>query len=173
MLKHNSERMLTPRTNSSVTLPLPRGTIWESRTIYSEGTKYADPQLECSSLAVKCERAFHATSNVILDGTMHDSEKCKYMQSFNMEIEVIALEVLNQVRQVEYLQKHGLKEGTFTLSKEELEVMCSREEKKRRRKEKEILIELLGEGDAAKLRRKWRKEKREERRNKGQKKKEL
>ena len=163
--KHNSERMLTlrkPRTSSSIAPLPPRESIWDSRTIYSEGTKRAGLQLECSSLAMKCERTFHTASNAILDSTIPDIGKGKYMQCFNEEVEAVALELLNKIRQAEYLQKHGLTEGTFTLSKEELEVMCLGEEKKRRKKkEKEMLIELLGEEDGAKLQQKWRKEKKE------------
>ncbi|KAF8454381.1 hypothetical protein BGX38DRAFT_333803 [Terfezia claveryi] len=157
------------RANSSPSPPLVGESIWDSCTIYSAGTKRTDPDLECSSLAVKCERAFHTTSNSILDSTMTDIEKGKRYQCFNKEMEAIALDTLKQVRQAEYLHKHGLTEGTFTLSKEEIEVMCSTEEKKtRKKKEKEMLVELLGEEDAAKLRRKWRSEKKKEKRDKGQ-----
>ena len=165
MPKHNSEEMLTleKSTTNPASPPLPGESIWDSRTIYSTGEKDNDLQLQYSSLAMKCERAFHATSNSILDSTIPDIEKGKQMQYFNKEMEEIALKTLNQVRQAEYLQKHGLTEGTFTLSKEELGVMCSREAKKeRKKKEKEMMVDLLGEKDAARLRRKWRKEKKEE-----------
>jgi len=166
MPEHNSEQMLTfgeSRASPSPALPLPGESIWDSRTFYSKGTKHTDLQLDYSALAVKCERAFHTTSNAILDSTFPDIEKGRQMQCFNKEMETIALEVLNQVRQAEYLQKHGLTEGSFTLCKEELGVMCSKEERKeRKKKEKEMLVEILGEEDAAKLRRKWRREKKEE-----------
>ncbi|RPB29707.1 hypothetical protein L211DRAFT_844646 [Terfezia boudieri ATCC MYA-4762] len=158
--------------NPSPSPPVPGKSIWNPGTIYSPGTEQTDPQLECSTLAVKCERVFHTTSNSIIENPLPDIEKGKCYQCFNKEMETIALDILKQVREAEYLQKHSLTEGTFTLSKEEIEAMCSTEGKKtRKKKEKEMLVELMGEDDATKLRRKWRSEKKKEKQTKPEKKK--
>lgn len=176
---HTSNTTYWQPTSSVSTPTVPTEPIWVTQTQYSNREKYVDPLFESSALAVKCERVFHATVNDILGGPLSETQKKKCLERYNNEMEAFAAEILYEIRRAEYLEKHGSTEATEKSSGDNIinprpmpsityiNPTESNEEKHKRKKgEKEMLIQILGREKASELRRKWKKEKHETKKRK-------